>query len=136
MTEKEQKIFDIQQPSTKKALPRPKEQDEKHFWRPLPDTWVANPNAKTEEERVNARNLSYEEASIATYNRYHAGERLAAQRKETNATSITIKKRNKAIEAFIGFIEEGLPKIKFKDLMMSMGLGPKEKWESGPDDAK
>lgn len=123
MTEKEKKIFEMQAPSTRRAMARPESEDITWFNRPTPKEAIAVPDAKSDEERVGARGLSFKEVLVEDNLRYNRGSYLAQMRNEPDASSVDEPKRSRAINAFM-FI-----KLKFKDLMCLSGLAPKEEWE-------
>lgn len=119
--ERKAKILAMQCPSTRRALERPESEDE--IWHDRTITgWLAVPDAKTMEERVAARKISFQEAQVQARMRYERGKRLSEMRQEGEFAPVKEEKRNAAIAAFM-FVN-----VKFKDLMRQAGLGetPKE----------
>lgn len=115
MTEKEQKIFDMQSPSTKKAMLQSKEDRDKHWNSPVPEH-RAVPDAKSWEEAVNARALSLEEVKIYDGLRLKRGEILAELRKEEALSSVSAEKRERGILAFMRMTAD--------QIMIQAGLQP------------
>lgn len=115
MTPKEQKIFDMQSPSTKACLSRPREKDAEWFSRPIP----ANAQCVKEDGSVdlNAREISVEEYGLHEHARRGRGELFESARANyLNSAKINDKlkkdidtlhvmpseeKRQKAIDAFM-----------------------------------
>lgn len=104
MTEKEQKILDMQCASTKKALTRPESEELAHFSRlfgPSPEGHKAVPNAKSWEEAVRARSLTREEVAVEGRLRQKRGQLLAEMRKEPSGSSVGEEKKARGIRAFL-----------------------------------
>lgn len=104
MTEKEQKVLDMQCASTKKALTRPESEDLAHFSRlfgPSPEGHKAVPNAKSWEEAVRARSLTHEEVAVEHGLRQNRGALLAEMRKEQADSSVGEEKRARGIRALL-----------------------------------
>jgi len=121
MTEREKKIFDMQQPSTKAALLRQSERDPKDDWayisRPIPESYLAVPDAKTKDELVACRPITYQESKVYKKLRYNRGEYLAEMRKEGDASSVGEEKKKSAIEAFMDIFSPSAIKAKFAEIM-------------------
>jgi hypothetical protein len=123
MTEKEQKIFDMQSPSMKAIMQRPKEKDVEHYNRPIPVNYLAIPDAKTIDELVGMRALTFEESKVFTQMRQHRGQILAEMRNEPDACAHPPERKHAAVQAFM-FI-----KRKFHELMQEMGLATEKEVE-------
>ncbi len=119
-TDKEERIFKMQSPSMQRLMRRPQAEDaewQKRLDKPI-ENWRAVPNAKTWEEMVGARSLTFQETAQYEKMRLNRGAVLAQMRKEPDASSVDEAKRNRAINAFM-FI-----KVKFKDLMKQWNMAP------------
>lgn len=126
MTETEKKILAMQSPATQRRLRiqmgEPTKEDLE--WKAKDSRAV--PNAKTWEERVAWRPLSEQEIEFhdgANSYRRNRGQYLAEMRKEKDATSVTPKKWQKAVDAWLNPM--GTIKVKFKhfkELMAANGL--------------
>jgi hypothetical protein len=116
VTEEEaEQIINQQCPSTQKAMRRPISEDAVWHAREFRN-WKAVENAKTMEEAVGARTLSFSEVKIEQNLRHNRGMVLAQIRNEGPVSSVSPEKRERAINAFM------LVKTRFKDLMKSWGL--------------
>lgn len=116
MTEEQQKILELQTPNTQRLMRiewgcgTP----EDLAW--LPGNPIAVPDAKTDEERVGARPLTYGESRVMHTLRYSRGQYLAEIRGEAPVTSVDEAKRARAVDAFM-LVREG-----FLDLMKGWGM--------------
>lgn len=124
--EKEEKILALQQPSTRRALLRPPEEDMLWFNRKITN-WMAVPDAINMEERVGARAFSYKETKIEENLRRARGAYLAEIRKEIEQRSHPIEKREAAINAFMNVFRPEVITDKFKAFMKMCGLSEKVK---------
>ena len=107
--------MDMQCPSTRRALSQTPAERAAHNASPLPDCRAVK-DAKTMEEAVGARRISYAEVKLENQLRYNRGAVLAQLRKEPDASSVDKDKRERAIAAF------AYVRVKFKDLMRMSGL--------------
>lgn len=124
MTEREKKILALQPLSTQRRLRiqigEPTKEDLE--WKAKQDC-RAVPNAKTWEERVAWRQLSKEETNFHEALRYNRGAILAEIREEKDATSVTPRKWQKAVDAWLNPMGTLKSKFKqFKELMAKNGL--------------
>lgn len=120
---KQKKIFEMQCPSTQKAMALHQKGSSLREEMPaIPINWKAVPDAKTVDEAVGARALTFQEVKVETTLRYFRGQYLAEMRNEVPVSSITEEKKEKAIGAFM-FIKKT-----FMEIMEMAGLAPvKEK---------
>lgn len=97
--EKQAFIFEMQQPSTKAALlaqkDRKPEDDLEHLLRPIPQEYLANPNATTHDELTAMRPLKPDE--IAAHNKTKSGRNQLGSSKDS---SLTGEKRDRGIWSF------------------------------------
>lgn len=113
----EEKILMMQSPSTRRAMEAHKAGKSLNNAEWPPKGWLAVENAKSMEEAVNARSLSYQEVAVYSKLRYDRGGHLAQIHKDAEA-KLPEEKKNRAVQAFM-FVRK-----KFKDLMMDWGLAP------------
>jgi len=96
--EKQAFIFEMQQPSTKAALiaqkDRKPEDDLEHLLRPIPQEYLANPNATTHDELTAMRPLKPDE--ISAHMRTKTGRNQLGSSKDS---SVTGEKRDSGIHA-------------------------------------
>jgi hypothetical protein len=112
--EREAKILAMQCESTRKAMSEP-ERDSEWYLRPLRD-WKAVSNAKSTEEAIGARSISFQEAKVYEGLRQNRGTIIAQMRAEPTPSSVTPAKKERAIGAFM-FV-----RLKFTDLMKRFGM--------------
>lgn len=115
MTEKEQKIFDMQCASTKQAMLRKGDYDPDANW--PPKNWMAVPDALSIEEMVACRPFTYHEVAIEERLRIKRGSLIAEARGDAPVSSVTDKKKETAIDAFMNIFSPERIKEKFKALM-------------------
>jgi hypothetical protein len=113
-----------QQPSTQAILDRDPSLDALYQMRPLPNNWVAVPNAKTIDEAVSRRKITKKEARIIR-NLRHSERNTKGQYEHMGVSGI---KRVKAIDAFMAIAGTPLKDL-FRKIMELSGLGDKEKVE-------
>lgn len=121
MTEKEQRIFDKQAPSTKAAMLRQRERDPLDDWeyltRPIPQEYLAVPDAKNVDELVACRALTFQETVMEERIRQTRGAKIAEMRKEGDASAVSSERKQSAIEAFMDMFSPTVIKAKFHELM-------------------
>jgi len=115
MTEKEQRILEIQQPSTRACLTRPKDLDLEWLNRKIPK----EAQVRDEEGNVflNMRALTFEETRMEEGIRRARGGWLAQMRNEPHLSSVTEEKKHSAIHSFMTIFSVERIKDKFKELM-------------------
>lgn len=121
MTDREKLIFDMQEPSTKAALLRQKERPKEDDWlwitRPIPESYLAVPDAKNLNELVACRPITHQEAKVESTIRRLRGARIAQKRMEGEVSSVTEEKKEKAVNAFMDIFSLDVVKVKFKEMM-------------------
>lgn len=120
--EKYKWLLEMQSPSTRRAMLRPESEDINWLNRPIPQEAIAVPDAKTDDERVAPRSISFKEAIVESNLRYERGQYLAEMRNEPDANSVDAFKREIAIEAFREKLNISDIKAKFKSLAIVSGL--------------
>lgn len=103
MTEKEQKLFDMQPESTRKAMLRD----------PKTDTWPPN---DWKRDCSIQRAITEEEYKVIGLQRHHAGKHLAVMRNEPDASSVDTAKRERALDAYM-IATADQTNIRFKNIM-------------------
>lgn len=120
MTDKEKRIFDMQAESTKAALlrqkDRPPEDDWLYITRPIPESYLAVPDAKNLNELVACRPITHQEAKVEGTIRRLRGARIAQKRLEGEVTSVTEEKKERAVNAFMDMFTPDIVKMKFKEI--------------------
>lgn len=114
----------MQCPSTKAAMLRQKERDPKddllYATRPIPKNYLAVPDAKSLDELVACRPITYEESKVYNKLRYERGKHIAMARGEKDAVSAPEEKKKSAINAFMDIFSPSVIRAKFKDLMVEL----------------
>ncbi len=116
MTEKEKAIFDMQPPSTRRALQRHENNEEEVVVWPPPN-WLAVADATNMDEAIGSRTLSFKEVQIEKNLRVRRGAYLEEIRETSFQPVLTEERKEKAVEAFMGRFSAETLKRKFKDLM-------------------
>lgn len=110
-------IFSLQQPSTQDIITKQKDPNYQRDWAaPLPDGWLANPEATTRDELVGARDVSLEEMEIEERRRRRPKNSLGQSDWETPKET-----KDRAIDHF-----RSHPSISEKDLSDAELLAVKE----------
>ncbi len=115
MTDKERQILEMQAPSTRACLERPRDLDLEWFNRELPKS--AQVRDEHGEVFLNHRSLSYSETKTEESLRRARGGYLAELRNEAPAKSVSEQKRRVAIEAFMSLMTKSGIKTAFKAIM-------------------
>jgi len=99
--EREEFIFSMQAKSTQEAMLRQKtrkpEDDLEFLLRPIPESYLAKPDAKTKAELTGERSLSAD--AVQAFQSWR-NNRSKNTRGESKAASVDVDKRERAIEAF------------------------------------